>query len=127
LRTSANRWLSTALILVGVHSVVLGILMLLWPLALMQRVGWAYEGSPFFPAQSGLFLLILGCVYLVAVRYRVLASVLVFSKAAAVVFLVVETAAGYCPELVYLTAVADGLMGIAVAVLLYLTRGADFD
>jgi hypothetical protein len=114
----ARRWLPFLLAGVALHSITLGILMLWNPLAVLQWVGWSYEGSRFFPAQSGLFLLILGVVYVGALWHRPLALVLVLSKVFAVVFLVAETMAGNCPRMVYLPALADGAMGLAVAVLL---------
>jgi hypothetical protein len=78
--------------------------------------GWEYDGPTFFPAQSGVFLLILGGSYLAAIWHRPFAWLLVASKAAAVVFLLAEYALGNGPTMLLLPAAAlDGLMGLAVA------------
>lgn len=111
----AYRWIVGA---VAAHSLLLGLLMLAVPLRMLALLGWSYPGSRFFPAQSGLFLLILGAVYLVALRRRSWAWVIVGSKAAAVLFLVGEAAAGNCPPIVFATAAGDGLMGLLVLVAL---------
>ena len=113
-----RRWFPWVLAGVAFHSLALGVLMLAYPLAVLSRAGWSYDGSRFFPAQSGLFLLILGVVYAASIRHRPLAWVIVMSKAFAVVFLVAETRAGNCPPMVYLTAAADGLMGLVVGIML---------
>lgn len=113
------RWVVAA---VALHSVLLGVLMLAMPLRLLALVGWSYEGSRFFPAQSGLFLLILGVVYAAAIWRRSLVPVIVMSKAMAVVFLVGETIAGQCPPIVYATAAGDATM--AALVLWFATASA---
>jgi len=114
----SRRWLPFLLAAVALHSITLGVLMLWNPLMVLQWAGWFYEGSRFFPAQSGLFLLILGLVYAGALWHRPLAWVLVLSKVFAVVFLVTETMAGNCPPIVYLPALADGVMGLVVTALM---------
>ena len=116
--------LSWFLALVAAHSILLGVLMLFWPLEFLGRFGWEYADSRFFPAQSGLFLLLLGIVYAVAIRERALVGLVVLSKAAAFVFLVSEVARGSGPVLLLLTAVIDGVMGAGVALLWWRERSA---
>ena len=100
---------------VALHSLVLGAAMLTYPCWVLRMVGWDYEGPPFFPAQSGLFLLILGGAYVAGIWQRCFAGLLVTSKAAAVVFLVAQYAFGNGPLILILAACLDGLMGAAVA------------
>jgi hypothetical protein len=104
------------LALVALHSVVLGVTMLVWPLEVLSAFGWDFVETRFYPAQSGLFLLILGIVYAAAIRVRAYVPIVVLSKAFAVTFLVAEAWRGSCPTIVYLTAVVDAVMGILVAV-----------
>jgi hypothetical protein len=101
---------------VGLHSLVLGTALLVHPAWILGMAGWQYDGPLFFPAQSGIFLLILGGAYLAGIRHRPFAWLLVASKAAAVTFLLVEYALGNGPVLLLPAAVFDGLMGLAVAV-----------
>jgi hypothetical protein len=122
LRARLELWLRAVLVLAGLHSLVLGFAMLFLSQELLRLLGWHATASQFFPAQSGLFLLILGGVYLAALGHRPLAWILVGSKAAAVVFLVVETAAGNCPEWMLFVATLDGAMGVATAGLLLASR-----
>lgn len=100
---------------VAAHSLVLGIAMLLQPLATLTLTGWDYRGPAFFPAQSGIFLLVLGGAYVVGVWRVSFAWLLVASKAAAVVFLVTAYSLGAVPNIALLAALLDGVMGIGVA------------
>jgi hypothetical protein len=106
--------LNWVLAVVATHSVVLGLAMLVWPLAVLSVFGWEFSETRFYPAQSGLFLLILGIVYATAIGRPAYVGIVVLSKAFAVAFLVAEALSGSCPPVVYLTAALDALMGIAV-------------
>ena len=114
--------LSLLLAAVAAHSIVLGVVMLASPFWMLSNFGWEVSDSRFFPAQSGLFLLILGIVYAVAIRDRSLVWIVILSKAFAVAFLVGEALGGSCPPVVYVTAVIDGSMGAAVALLWWRER-----
>ena len=101
---------------VGIHSVVLGVALLIRPLWLLALLGWdGLEGS-FFPAQSGLFLVLLGSGYLAAAWVRAYIWLLLGSKVGAVVFLVCAYALGAAPPIVLLSAALDGAMAVAVVV-----------
>jgi hypothetical protein len=110
-RLSLNRVLA----LVALHSIVLGVVMLVWPLQVLSAFGWDFVETRFYPAQSGLFLLILGLVYAAAIRVRPYVAIVVLSKAFAVAFLLVEASRGSCPPVVFLTAGIDAVMGLLVA------------
>ena len=101
---------------VALHSLLLGSLMLVCPGRVLALTGWKCEGSLFFPSQSGLFLLILGCGYAAGIRHRPFAWFIVASKSAAVAFLVVQYFLGNAPVLLLPVAALDGVMGAAVAV-----------
>lgn len=100
---------------VALHSIVLGVVMLVWPLQVLSTFGWDFVETRFYPAQSGLFLLILGIVYTAAIRVRAYVAIVILSKAFAVAFLVGEAWRGSCPPIVYLTAGIDAIMGVLVA------------
>lgn len=108
--------LNWVLALVALHSVVLGVAMLGWPLEILEAFGWEFTETRFYPAQSGLFLIILGIVYAMAIRQRAYVPIVVFSKVFAVAFLVSEAWRGSCPPIVFLTAAIDGFMGALVAI-----------
>ena len=101
---------------VALHSFVLGTIMLVNPTGALRFAGWEYEGPRFFPAQSGIFLLILGGAYLAGAWKRPFAWFLVASKAAAVIFLVGEALLGGAPRICLLAALGDAAMGAAVAI-----------
>jgi len=109
---------------VAAHSLTLGAAMLAAPARVLALVRWPHDGSLFFPAQSGVFLLILGLGYLAGMKSRPFAWFLVLSKAVAVLFLVGAAVAGEAPRIVLLQAAGDGLMGLAVALILWRTRAA---
>lgn len=100
---------------IALHSLALGVLMLALPGLTLRLSGWDYDGPAFFPAQSGIFLVILGGAYVAALWRPSFVWFLVGSKAAAVVFLVIEYLIGAAPAVALLAALFDGLMGLAVA------------
>ena len=110
--------------LVALHSLVLGAAMLLSPAWTLARSGWVYDGPMFFPAQSGIFLLIFAGAYVVGIWRRPFAWFLVATKAVAVVFLLVAQGLGQAPATAFLAAILDGLMGLAVAAALAAERRA---
>jgi hypothetical protein len=102
---------------VALHSAFVGVALLTRPIQTLHLAGWEHEGSTFFPAQAGVFHLILAAVYLTAIRHQPLAWILVGAKTTAFVFLTAEYVAGNGPSVLLLMAVSDGLMGVAVAAL----------
>ena len=98
---------------VALHSLALGTAMTFWPVRTLTWCGWEYQGDDFFPAQSGVFLLLLGGAYAAGVWHRPFAWFLVASKAVAVVFLVAEGLRSGAPGPALLAGVLDGAMGLA--------------
>ena len=108
---------------VGLHSLVLGTIMLLTPIPFLNWMGWSYHGPVFFPSQSGIYLLILGAAYFAGIFHRPFAWFLVTSKAIAVLFLLGHAMANTAPwPMMIQAALLDGLMGIAVTVALIADR-----
>lgn len=105
--------------LVALHSFALGAAMLTAPVRTLSLVGWDYKGDPFFPCQSGIFLLLFSTIYIAAVQYRSYVWILVETKMVAVLFLVATYAVGTAPPIILLTASLDWLMGSAVFLIVW--------
>ena len=113
-RDRTGRILPLVVLLVGLHSCVLGLLMLLLPRWTLGLMGYGQPGDLFFPSQSGIFLLILGVCYLLALREPALVAVIVVSKALAVAFLVAHVAFLGAPPIIGAAAAGDAAMLAAV-------------
>ena len=100
---------------VALHSLILGTVLLLFPARTLHLAGWDYDGPLFFPAQAGIFLIILGIAYTIGIWRRSFVWFLIGTKAVAVIFLVSQYLAGTGPALLLLAAVLDGVMGGGVA------------
>ena len=108
---------------VAAHSFVLGAALLTRPEWTLSLANWDYEGNLFFPAQSGVFLVLFSGVYLEALRRRSFAWLLVATKAVAFFFLITTCWIGIAPPMSLVAASFDGLMGLAVfLIVVYNTR-----
>lgn len=105
------------ILLVAGHSAILGAAMLFQPAITLEFCGWDYQGPMFFPAQSGVFLILSSGVFLAAIRHRKLICFIIASKGAAVVFLVSQhfLLSPAAPAAILLAAAGDGIMGTTVA------------
>jgi hypothetical protein len=105
-----------SILVVGVHSIVLGVAMLFAPIRFLSLARWPYPPAhdPFFASQSGIFLIILGVAYLAALRHGVLVWLIVGSKLAAVLFLFGHGLFGGAPFQVMLLGAADACLGLLV-------------
>ena len=105
---------------IALHSIIVGAAMLMAPIRTLALFGWTHVGQTFFIEQSGVLLVILGFAYVLGLWHRSFACFLVASKGIAVMFLLAEYFSGSAPAMVLLTALIDGMMGTAVAVVLVL-------
>lgn len=105
--------------LIGVHSCVLGILMLFVPRFMLRVFGFPRPVSIFFPSQGGIFLLILGICYLFALAELAFIKVIFISKAFAVIFLIVHVVFLSAPPVIWVMAAGDGAMFVALGATLY--------
>jgi hypothetical protein len=121
-RLDLERLERVLVVLIAVHSLVVGLFLVLVP-GWGARLGGFGAVSPlFFARQAGVFHFVAAAAYLVEYfRYRGV-LLLAITKSVAVVFLLATTALDEVPWLVPLSGVADGLMGLAV-VLLRRARG----
>ncbi|MEK9144222.1 MAG: hypothetical protein AAB339_01275 [Elusimicrobiota bacterium] len=110
------------ILLIGVHSCALGLGLLFLPRRMAGLLGMECGPAIFFPSQAGIFLLILGVVYLLALKEPAYVLVLLLSKAAAMVFLVTHAAFLSGPPILWLAALGDGGMLMALSIALRLER-----
>jgi hypothetical protein len=109
-------------VLIALHSVGVGLFLVLVP-GWGARLGGFGAVSPlFFARQAGAFHFVAATAYLVEYfRYRGV-LLLAITKSVAVVFLLITSAVDEVPWVVPLSGVADGVMGLVV-VLLRRARG----
>ncbi len=106
--------------LIGAHSCLLGVAMLVAPGTMLGLLGFGETGPPFFLSQSGIFLLILGVCYLMAVTDPAMVKVILLSKAFAVLFLFVHAGFLGAPRIIWAAGAGDLAMLLAmVAALRY--------
>lgn len=113
---SADRLLATVLWLVALHSVTVGILLIIQPLLLMQLAGLGAGG--FFPAQGGIFHLLMAVAYATGAininKYRYLIIFSIFVKAVATFFLLVYCLAVEFKWIILLSGMGDGVLGAMI-------------
>jgi hypothetical protein len=113
-----EKWAGVVISLVALHSFVLGCVLFAAPGWLLGLFSWDYEGSMFFARQAGAFLVSLSFGYILALKYKEAAFFIVASKIVAVVFLLTEFLFRSAPPIILLAGVFDGLMAIAVGILI---------
>jgi hypothetical protein len=102
------------IILVALHSAIIGVVFIVAPNWLMQFGGWEGIDPVFFGRQAGAFHLVLAGAYLIEhYRYRGVV-ILVSAKTFAMVFLLACTLVDSLPWAVPVSGVGDALMGLLV-------------
>jgi len=123
---SISNVLRVTLLLVGIHSVVLGGIIYFFTNPFYQFFFSVDPDNFFFIKQSGVFLYLAGLFYLVPAinmnRYKLIIALVVISKLTAVTFLLVNAGLAPSPLVIYLAAVGDGAMAVAIVVLTLLWR-----
>jgi len=108
--------------LIGLHSLLVGLLMLFAPRFMLGAFGFPADVPVFFPSQSGIFLTILGVCYLLALTEPAFVKVILMSKAFAVLFLVAHVTLLSAPPIIWGAAFGDGGMLVALYVVLHRDR-----
>lgn len=116
-RRRADRLMQAAITFIGLHSILLGAAMLLFPTPMLGLLGFPPATDPFFPSQSGIFLLILGAFYLRALVRPAYVELILCSKAVAVVFLLSSALVRPTPPLIWAAAAGDFSMLVATGAL----------
>jgi hypothetical protein len=113
--------LKVTLFLVGLHSVILGGAIYFLTTPFYQFFFSVDPDNFFFVKQSGVFLFLIGLFYLIPVmdmrRYKLLIVFVVFSKVTAFVFLLRNAYLTPSSPIIYLAALGDGFMAIALSFL----------
>ena len=109
-------------ILVALHSLIIGLLLLLAPRWATTFGGWDHAEPLFFVRQGGAFHLVVVFAYLFEHYRSRTMVVLIFAKILAFVFLGACALLGSVPWAVGVSAVGDGLMAVAAVVLLRWSR-----
>ena len=116
------KFLSMVLWLVTIHSITIGMALITQPAFLMEWSGFRSDDEPFFPAQGGVFHLLMAVAYSLgatdAQKYYLLIIFSVIVKAIATLFLFV-----YCFFIefkwaIFYFGVADGIMGVTIFIAL---------
>lgn len=117
-----RQWLRLALraliLMVGAHSIVLGIAIYFATDGFYRLFFNASVENLFFVRQSGLFLILMGMFYLVPLRdpekYRAIIILTIVTKLLAVVFMIANAGHTPAPGMILLAAAGDGAMAFAL-------------
>lgn len=117
-RWNEDRPFRILILLIGAHSCILGVAMLFATERILAVLGFSTAPPLFFPSQSGIFMLILGILYLGALAERSYVWAIVVSKALAVLFLFVHVTMLSAPPVIWAALAGDSTMLVAVIALL---------
>ncbi len=118
IRWKNDKLLQLLILLVGIHSCILGVAMLFATRLMVAALGFATSVPLFFPSQSGIFMLILGLLYLRAIAAPSYVWTILVSKALAVLFLFAHVVFLAAPPIIWAAGAGDATMLIAVALML---------
>lgn len=117
-------FLRITLLLVGVHSVLLGSTIYFFTVPFYQFFFSVEPSNFFFVKQAGVFLFLMGFFYLLPVldmrRYKLAIFLVVFSKVVAVAFLLINAGLTPSPAMIYLAALGDSVMAVTISILIIL-------
>jgi hypothetical protein len=113
-----DRLLSTVLWLVALHSIAMGLALIVQPALLMKLSGFSSECERFFPAQGGVFHILMAVAYIMGAtnieKYHYLTVFSIIVKALATLFLMVYCFAVEFKWIVLLSGIGDGVMGLMI-------------
>ena len=121
------RTLRFVLMLAAAHSFATGVGLILQPEVVIHWGGWNRITEPFFPAQGGVFHILMALLYLEVARrehYRVVLPFIILVKATATVFLFTYV---LTVETVWLAAISGAVDGSFALILYRLYRGTHLD
>ena len=102
------------IILVSLHSAIIGVVFMFAPNWLVRFGGWEGIDPVFFGRQAGAFHLVLAVAYLIEYFNYDGLRILVMAKSFALVFLLVCTQVDHLPWAVPVSGAGDGLMALFV-------------
>jgi len=104
-----EKWL---IVLIALHSVGVGVMLMVFPGWALRFAGWGDADPMFFPRQGGVFHVVVAVGYLIEYfRYRGV-LLLVAAKGIALVFLLTVSLLTQVPWAVPFCGITDGLMGL---------------
>ena len=105
-------YLRTLIILIALHSIIVGVMLLVFPEWAVRFAGWSGADPIFFIRQAGVFHFVLAAGYLVEYSRTQTITLLLIAKTTAFVFLVGGSVLGDTPWSVWFSGVADGAMAL---------------
>lgn len=113
-----DKLLSTVLVLVAIHSLAFGLTLIAQPAVLMEFAGFNPNCDHFFPAQGGVFHLLMFVVYLMGAthieKYHLFIVFSIFVKAVATFFLMMYCFIAEFKWVIFLSGIGDGVMGLMI-------------
>ncbi|MDH3345193.1 MAG: hypothetical protein OEL58_08150 [Desulfobacteraceae bacterium] len=113
-----DKLLSTVLWLVALHSIAIGLVLIAQPALLMKLSGFSPECERFFPAQGGVFHILMAVAYVMGAtnikKYHYLIVFSIIVKAVATLFLMVYCFTIEFKWIVLLSGIGDGIMGLII-------------
>jgi len=113
-----DKLLSAVLVLVAIHSLAFGLTLIAQPAVLMEFAGFNPDCDHFFPAQGGVFHLIMFVFYLMGAsqieKYHHFIVLSIFIKAVATLFLVMYCFIAEFKWIIFLSGIVDGVMGLMI-------------
>jgi len=113
-----DKMLSTVLGLVAIHSLGMGLTLIAQPAFLMEFAGFSSDCEHFFPAQGGVFHLLMFVVYLMGAihieKYYHFIVFSIFIKAVGTFFLMTYCFAFEFKWIVFLSGIGDCVMGLMI-------------
>ena len=100
------------IILIALHSVIVGIMLLVFPEWAVKFAGWSGADPIFFIRQAGAFHFVLAAGYLVEYSRTQTITLLLIAKTTAFVFLVGGSVLSDTPWSVWFSGFADGAMAL---------------
>lgn len=103
--------------LAALHSIILGIILIVAPTWLLSLFGWSIDCHRFFLQQAGVFHILLGTFY--GIEYFIYHHIrmLLMAKISAVIFLTVQGAWTMAEPGIFLSNIVDGSIAVIAAFL----------
>ena len=113
-----DKVLSAILYGVAAHSILMGLALISQPAAVMEWLGFKSMYEHFFPAQGGVFHLLMAVAYslgaLDSQKYHFLIVFSIIVKAVATTFLVIYCFTVEFKWIILISGISDGVMGTAI-------------
>jgi hypothetical protein len=113
-----DKFLSTVLWLVAIHSIIMGLALITQPVILMEWSGFRSGYERFFPAQGGVFHLLMAVAYIMGAinskKYHFLIVFSIIVKAVATIFLLVYCFTIEFKWIILISGIGDGIMGMMI-------------